>query len=92
MILELKKIKSATVSLESETWNAPGQNTGVGNLSLLQGIFPTQGSKPGLPHCRRILYQLSHKGLVNRWGKVWVLLLTAAAGKGTFNHPHVLTA
>ena len=43
-------------------WNSPGQNTGVGSLSLLQGIFPTQGSNPGLPHCRRILYQLSHKG------------------------------
>ena len=33
-------------------WNSPGQNTGVGSLSLLQGIFPTQGSNPGLPHCR----------------------------------------
>ena len=43
-------------------WNSPGQNTGVGSLSLLQGIFPTQGSNSGLPHCRRILYQLSHKG------------------------------
>ena len=43
-------------------WNSPGQNTGVGSLSLLQGIFPTQGSNPGLPHCRQILYQLSHKG------------------------------
>ena len=43
-------------------WNCPGQNTGVGNLSLLQGIFPTQGSNPGLPHCRQILSQLSHKG------------------------------
>ena len=42
-------------------WNSPGQNTGVGSLSL-QGIFPTQGSNPGLPHCRRILYQLSHEG------------------------------
>ena len=42
--------------------NSPGQNTGVGSLSLLQGIFPTQGSKSGLPYCRRILYQLSHKG------------------------------
>ena len=41
-------------------WNSPGQNTGVGSLSLLQGIFPTQGSNPGLLHCRRILYQLSH--------------------------------
>ena len=43
-------------------WNSPGQNTGVGCLSLLQGIFPSQGSNPGLPHCRWILYQLSHKG------------------------------
>ena len=42
-------------------WNSPGQNTGVGSLSLLQGIFPTQGLNPGLPHCRQILYQLSHK-------------------------------
>ena len=41
--------------------NSPGQNTGVGSLSLLQGIFPTQGSNPGLPHCRQILCQLSHK-------------------------------
>ena len=43
-------------------WNSPGQNTGVGSLSLLQGIFPTWGSYPCLPHCRWILYQLSHKG------------------------------
>ena len=40
----------------------PGKNTGVGCHFLLQGIFPTQGSNPGLPHCRQILYQLSHKG------------------------------
>ena len=39
-------------------WNSAGQNTGVGSLSLLQGIFPTQGSNPGLPHCRPILYRL----------------------------------
>ena len=43
-------------------WNSPDQNTGVGSLSLLQGIFPTQGSNPGLLHYRQILYQLSHKG------------------------------
>ena len=43
-------------------WNSPGQNTRVGSLCLLQGIVPTQGSNPGLLHCRRILYQLSHKG------------------------------
>ena len=42
-------------------WNSPGQNTGGGSLSLLQGIFHTQGSNLGLPHCRWILYQLSHK-------------------------------
>ena len=40
--------------------NSPGQNTEVGSLSLLQGVFPTQGSNPGLPHCRWILHQLSH--------------------------------
>jgi len=49
--------------------NSPGQNTGVGSLSLLQGIFPTQGSNPGLPHCRWILYQLSHKGRLHKYGR-----------------------
>ena len=43
-------------------WNSLGQNTGVGSLSLLQGIFPSQGLNPGLPYCRQILYQLSHQG------------------------------
>ena len=43
-------------------FNSPGQNTGVGRLSLLQGISPTQGLNPGLPQCKQILYQLSHKG------------------------------
>ena len=43
-------------------WNSPGQNTGVGSLSLLQGIFSTQRSNLCLLHCRQILYQLSHKG------------------------------
>ena len=47
-------------------WNSPGQNTGVGSLSLLQWIFPTHGSNLGLPHCRWILYQLSHKGSPGR--------------------------
>ena len=42
-------------------WNSPGKNTEVGSLSLLQGIFPTQGLNPGLPHCRQIIYQLSHQ-------------------------------
>ena len=42
--------------------DSPGKNTGGGCHALLQGLLPTQGSNPGLPHCRRILYQLSHKG------------------------------
>ena len=51
-------------------WNPQGQNTGVGSFSLLQGIFLTQGSNPGLLHCRQILYHL------NYWGRsvhIWVL-------------------
>ena len=50
-------------------WNSPGQNSRVPSLSLLQGIFPTQGSNPGLWYRRWILYQLSHKG--NPW--IWEL-------------------
>ena len=42
-------------------WDSPGKNTGVGCRALLQGIFPTQGSNPGLSHCRWILYRLSHQ-------------------------------
>ena len=42
--------------------DSPGRNTGVGCHALLQGIFPTQGSNPGHPHCRWILYGLSHEG------------------------------
>ena len=42
--------------------DSPGKNTGVGSHALLQGILPTQGSNRGLPHCRQILYCLSHQG------------------------------
>ena len=42
-----------------------GQNTGVGRLSILRGIFPTQGLNPGLLHCRQILYHLSHRWSLN---------------------------
>ena len=42
--------------------DCPGRNAGVGSLSLLQGIFATQRLNPGLPHCRQILYHLSHQG------------------------------
>ena len=43
-------------------WNFPGKNTGEGSHSLLQGIFPTQGSNLLLLHCRQILYHLIHQG------------------------------
>ena len=42
--------------------DSPGKNTGMGCHALLQGIFPTQGSNPGLLHCKQILYRLSHQG------------------------------
>jgi len=66
--LDIPESESESCSVMSDSlllhglWNSPGQNTGVGSLSLLQGILPTQGPNPGLPHCRQILYQLSHKG------------------------------
>ena len=46
-------------------WSSLGQNTGVGSFSLLQLLFANQGLNPGLPHCRWIFYQLSHKGSPN---------------------------
>ena len=48
-------------------WNSPGKNTGVGCHFLLQGIFPAQGSNPGLPHCRQTLYSLSHQVFFTNW-------------------------
>ena len=56
--------RSPTLQADSLPAESPGQprNTGVGSLSLLQGIFLTQEWNRGLPHCRRILYRLSHQG------------------------------
>ena len=56
--------RSPTLQADSLPSEPPGKpkNTRVGSLSLLQGIFPTQESNPGLLHCRRILYYLSHQG------------------------------
>ena len=51
-------------------WDSPGKNTGVGCHFLLQGIFPTQGSNPGLPHCRQTLHHLSYQGSQNHHGLV----------------------
>ena len=55
-------------------WDSPGKNTGVGCLSLLQGIFPTQGSNPGLPHCRQTLYRLSYQGSPKHYEGIWKLM------------------
>ena len=60
-------------------WDSPGKNTGVSCHFLIQGIFPTQGSNPVIPHYRQILYHLSHQGspfsqvptLLCPWGKGW---------------------
>ena len=52
------------VFIRGKNWkhlNFPSERTGEGSLSLSQGISPTQGWNPGLPHCGQILYKLSHK-------------------------------
>ena len=58
-------------------WGFPGKSTGVGCHCLLQRIFLTQGSNPGLPHCRQTLYHLSHQGnpslLCNVHKSFWML-------------------
>ena len=74
--LESEESKSCSVVSDSlqphgilySPWNSPGQNTGeLGSHSLLQGIFPTQGSNPGLLHCRQILYHLSTREAQEYW-------------------------
>ena len=72
----------------------PGWNTGVGSCSLLQRIFLTQGSNPGLPHCRWILYQLSHQGSPLFY-KCWqmhriVSLWLPQSGLCSLTYPHPL--
>ena len=59
-------IEPRSLTLQADSLPAVPQgkpkNTGLGSLSLLQQVFPTQGLNPDLPHCRQILYQLSHQG------------------------------
>ena len=77
-------------------WNSLGQNAGVGSLSLLQGIFSTQGSNPCLLYCSWILYQLSHKGSprilegvaypfssVSSWPRNWIRVSCIVGGFST---------
>ena len=76
------------------TWNVPGKSTGVGCRFLLQGIFPTQGLKPGLQHCRQTLYHLSHQGSlqwqfnelqgkINFQGAFWIIGLCKVSYKNS---------
>ena len=66
------------------------KNTEVACLSLLQGIFPTQGLNPDLPHCRRILYQLTHKGSPKKYmgtGRTPALWERKASTPNLYNAP-----
>ena len=57
-------------------WDFPGNSPGMGCHFLLQGIFPTQGSNPGLPHCKQMLHHLSHQGCpVMIDSKSWKMML-----------------
>ena len=61
-------------------WNSSGQNTGMRSRSLLQGMFPTQGSNSGLPHCRQILDRLNHQGEnTTTLGKYFLMLSSASS-------------
>ena len=60
--MKVKVTQSCPTLCDPLDYTVPGQNTGMGSLSFLQGIFPTQGSNPGLLHYRRIIYHLSHQG------------------------------
>ena len=75
----LSKWKSLSRVQPYNPWNSPGQNTGVGSLSLLQAIFPTQESNQGLLHRRQILYQLSYQTL--HWPKKITLLNATSGGR-----------
>ena len=52
--------------------DSPGKNAGVGCHALLQGIFLTQGSNPGLLHCRQTIYRLSHQGSPRYCKTLWI--------------------
>ena len=61
-------------------------DTGVGSRSLLQGIFPTQGLNPGLLHCRRILYQVSHQG--SPWKYVFLFIICVSMHRKKSENAH----
>ena len=61
-VLSLSVVSDSLRPGSSVHGDSPGKNTGVGYYALLQSIFPTQGSDPGLLHCRQILHQPSYQG------------------------------
>ena len=80
-------------SVDCRLWNSPGKNTRVGCRSLLQGIFPTQGSNPGLLHCRQIIHHLSYQGNPYRVSLFSVILkvsLHSVAQEGDFSQVQAL--
>ena len=68
--------QTTSPTLQADSWPAEPQgkpkNTGMGSLSLLQWIVPTQESNQGLLHCRWILYQLRYQGSHWGWGSTWI--------------------
>ena len=72
-----------TVAHQAVHGDSSGKDTGVGCHALLQGIFPTQGSNPGLVHCRWILYHLNYQGsLVQVEGTVYSKVIGSVYSKG----------
>ena len=67
ILASFSRSTKAAVTSQSVPWDSPGKNTGVGCHFLLQGIFLTQESNPGLLHCRQMLYHLSHQGSPQEW-------------------------
>ena len=100
MEYSLKRSESESHSVMSDSlrplglyspWNSSGQTTGVGSLSLLQRMFPTQGLNPSLPHCRQILYRLSHQGSPGvEWKTVWCSIDVISPSQCAADHslPH----
>ena len=76
-------------------WNSLGQSTGEGILSLLQGIFPTRGSNPGLLHCRRILLPAKPQGKPKHTGVgslslLQGIFLTQESNQGFLDYRQIL--
>ena len=84
----LSRVQLFATPWTTQSMDSPGQNTGVGSLCLLQGIFPTQGLNPSPPHWRRVLYQLSHKGSPQgRWCRKVPPFFFKGTHSGSFVNP-----